>query len=250
MVRGAFGLAGKSLLVEEYMEGPEASLLCFSDGKTVALMPPAQDHKRALDGDQGLNTGGMGAFAPTPAISQEQIEWAREHVLMAALHGMAKEGCPFKGVLYAGLMFTKRGVRVLEFNARFGDPETQVILPLLQTDLMDILLAVREERLAELNIQWRGGAAAVVVMASGGYPGEYQKGYTITGLQAASALQDVIVFHGGTKLQGGEIVTNGGRVLGVTAAAPNLNKAIDRAYAALEGISFKDCHYRRDIGKK
>jgi phosphoribosylamine--glycine ligase len=250
MVRGAFGEAGRSLLVEEYMEGPEASLLCFTDGKTVAPMPPAQDHKRAFDGDLGPNTGGMGAFAPTPALSAEQLAWAGANVLLAAVRGMAEEGCPFRGVLYAGLMLTKGGIRVLEFNARFGDPETQAILPLLRTDLMDILLAVREGTLAGLDIRWSGEAAAVVVIASGGYPGEYKKGYPVSGLHDAATLENVMLFHSGTKLSGGGLVTNGGRVLGVTAVAPELRGAIGRAYEAAAVIGFEGSRYRKDIGKK
>ena len=249
MVRNAFGEAGRSVVIEEYMEGPEVSLLCFTDGKSVSVMPPAQDHKRAMDHDRGPNTGGMGAFAPTPKFTVEQLEWAKEHVLLPAIMAMEAEGCPFRGILYAGLMLTKYGIRVLEFNARFGDPETQVILPLLKTDLLDIMIAIREGRLAELKVQWSDGAAAVVVMASGGYPGSYQKGYVIDGLKGAYA-QDVIVFHSGTALTGGSVVTNGGRVLGITAVAEDLESAIGKAYAATGGISFEGCHYRRDIGRK
>jgi phosphoribosylamine--glycine ligase len=250
MVRGAFGEAGRSVLVEEYLEGPEASLLCFTDGETVALMPPAQDHKRVFDGDRGPNTGGMGAFAPAPAMTAEQIEWARERVLLAAVRGLAEEGCPFKGVLYAGLMLTADGIKALEFNARFGDPETQVLLPLLGTDLMDIIEAVREGKLSDFEIRWNGGAAAVVVLASGGYPGEYKKGYPITGLEGAEALPGAVVFHSGTKLSGGAYVTNGGRVLGVTATGDTLDLAIGRAYDAAARIRFEGSMYRRDIGRK
>ncbi len=249
MVKQAFGTAGGTVLVEEFLQGPEVSLLCFTDGKTVAVMPPAQDHKRALDGDQGLNTGGMGAFAPTATLTREQIEDMTQRVLLPAVRGMAAEGCPFQGILYAGLMLTERGVRVLEFNARFGDPETQVILPLLETDLVDILLAIREQRLADLDIRWKAGAAAVVVLASGGYPGDYAKGYPITGLAEAEST-GAIVFHSGTALREGQLVTNGGRVLGVTATADNLAAAIDRAYGGVERVQFQDAHYRRDIGRK
>jgi phosphoribosylamine---glycine ligase len=250
MVQGAFGEAGNSIIVEEYMEGAEVSLLCFCDGKSVALMPPAQDHKRAFDKDAGPNTGGMGAFAPTPKLTAAQVEWAKETVLMPAVRGLAAEGCPFKGILYAGLMLTRTGIRVLEFNARFGDPETQVILPLLETDLLDIILAIRDERLSKLDIQWSGGAAAVVVMASGGYPGAYKKGYPVNGLTHAAATENVIVFHSGTRLAGGELVTNGGRVLGVTAVADTLDGAICHAYEALGGVNFQDNQYRSDIGRK
>jgi phosphoribosylamine---glycine ligase len=251
MVHSAFGEAGRSIIVEEYMEGPEVSLLCFTDGKTVALMPPAQDHKRAYDGDLGPNTGGMGAFAPTPKLSAEQMAWAKENVLLPAVRGLAAEGCPFKGVLYAGLMLTKGGIKVLEFNARFGDPETQVILPLLETDLMDVIEAVREERLAGLDVRWSGGAAAVVVMASGGYPVDYKKGYPIEGLDEAEALAGVTVFHSGTKrAESRSLVTSGGRVLGVTAVASTLRDAIARAYEGVPAIRFEGCQYRSDIGKK
>jgi phosphoribosylamine---glycine ligase len=250
LVQGAFGEAGNSIIVEEYMQGPEVSLLCFTDGKSVSVMPPAQDHKRVFDGDKGPNTGGMGAFAPTPKFSAEQTDWAIQHVLLPAIRGLANEGCPFKGVLYAGLMLTPDGIRVLEFNARFGDPETQVILPLLKTDLLDIMEAIRNERLAELDIQWSRGAAAVVVLASGGYPGVYPKGYPITGLDKAGALADITVFHSGTKLAGGDVVTNGGRVLGVTAVSDRLAAAINLAYEGVDAIHFRDCQFRRDIGRK
>lgn len=248
--RGAFGEAGKRVVVEEYMEGPEVSLLCFTDGKTVAVMPPAQDHKRAFDGDRGPNTGGMGAFAPSPKLSAEQVGWAVENILLRAVRGLAAEGAPFRGVLYAGLMLTKNGIRVLEFNARLGDPETQVLLPLMETDLVDVLLAVREGRLADVDVRWRGGAAAVVVMASGGYPGAYEKGFAITGLEEAGALPGVTVFHSGTKLAGGRPVTNGGRVLGVAAVGEDIGLSVARAYEAVEKIRFQSCHYRRDIGRR
>lgn len=250
MVRGAFGEAGRSLLVEEYLEGPEASLLCFTDGKSVSVMPPAQDHKRAFDGDSGPNTGGMGAFAPTPAMSAEQIRWATEHVLLAAVRGMAEEGCPFKGVLYAGLMLTAGGIRALEFNARFGDPEAQVLLPLLKTDLMDVIEAVRGGTLDALDVRWNHEAAAVVILASGGYPGEYTKGYPIAGLEEAEGMPGATIFHSGTKRAGGGYVTGGGRVLGVTAVGDTLDSAVGRAYEAAARIRFEGCAYRRDIGRK
>ncbi len=250
MVRNEFGQAGKTLVVEEYIEGPEVSLLCFSDGKHVSVMPPAQDHKRVFDGDRGPNTGGMGAFAPTPKFSQLQIDWAVEHVLLKAVRGMESEGCPFKGILYAGLMLTKDGVKVLEFNARFGDPETQVLLPLLETDLLEILLAIRGGRLDCQPVRWRQEAAAVVVLASGGYPGSYPKGYPLSGLEEAARLEDITLFYSGTKREGEALVTNGGRVLGVTATAESLDKAIRLAYDAVERVSFTGCQYRRDIGRK
>ncbi len=250
MVRNEFGQAGKTLVVEEYIEGPEVSLLCFTDGKSVAVMPPAQDHKRVFDGDKGPNTGGMGAFAPTPKFSQEQIDWATEHVLLKAVRGMAAEGCPFCGILYAGLMLTKNGIKVLEFNARFGDPETQVILPLLETDLLEIMLAIRGQRLDCQPVRWSKGAAAVVVVASGGYPANYQKGHPISGLDEAAAQPGVTLFHSGTKRDGEALVTNGGRVLGVTAMAETLDKAVGLSYDAVGRVSFTGCQYRRDIGRK
>ena len=249
MVKKAFGQAGGTVILEEYIEGPEVSLLCFTDGQNVAVMPPAQDHKRALDNDLGPNTGGMGAFAPTTTLTPEMVDEMTRSVLMKAVQGMAAEGCPFRGVLYAGLMLTAQGVRVLEFNARFGDPETQVILPLLETDLVDILLAVRAGTLADLPIRWRQGAAAVVVMASGGYPGHYAKGFPVEGLAAAREM-GALLFHSGTRVTGGQLVTNGGRVLGVAACADGLTEAIDRAYAAVERVRFAGCHFRRDIGRK
>jgi phosphoribosylamine---glycine ligase len=249
MVRNAFGDAGRLVVVEACRAGPEVSLMSFTDGKTVCVMPPAQDHKRVNDRDQGPNTGGMGAFAPTATLSKEQIEQVTEQVLLRAVRGMKAEGWPFQGILYAGLMLTSQGVKVLEFNARFGDPETQAVLPLLKTDLLDIMEAIRSGRLAELDVQWHPGAAATVVMASGGYPGSYQKGYPIEGIEAAEA-QGALVFHSGTKLRDGRFVTNGGRVLGITAAADSLDQAIVAAYAAAERISFENSHYRRDIGRK
>ena len=249
MVKNAFGEAGRQVVIEEYIEGPEVSLMCFTDGHTVSVMPPAQDHKRVGDFDIGPNTGGMGAFAPSAKLTKAQIEQMKQQVLLPAIRGMAAEGCPFKGILYAGLMLTKDGVKVLEFNARFGDPETQAVLPLLKTDLLDIIEAIREERLAELDVQWHSGAAASVVMASGGYPGQYAKGYAISGIDAAEAA-GALVFHSGTKLVGNKYFTSGGRVLGVTAVADQLDQAIASAYAAVEKVGFKDCHYRRDIGRK
>jgi phosphoribosylamine---glycine ligase len=192
----------------------------------------------------------MGAFAPTPKLSMEQMQWAKDNVLLPAVRGLASEGCLFQGVLYAGLMLTGDGIKTLEFNARFGDPETQAILPLLETDLMDIIDVVRAGRLKELDIRWRSGAAATVVMASGGYPADYHKGYAIEGLNEAEAMDGITVFHSGTKLDRGVFVTNGGRVLGVTAAAGTLEGAIRSAYAGVEAIRFKDSQWRRDIGRK
>ncbi len=248
MEQRAFGEAGSRVVIEERLSGPEVSLMAFTDGETVRLMPPAQDHKRAFDGDQGPNTGGMGAFAPTPTLSDEQIREVGEQVLQRAVRAMAAEGCPFQGILYAGLMLTPQGVRVLEFNARFGDPETQVVLPLLETDLLDIIMAIGQRRLRELDIRWKSGAAAAVVLASGGYPGPYRTGYPIEGLQDACDA-GALLFHSGTAAQDGVVRTAGGRVLSVAATADSLTQAIERAYAAAQRIRFDDCHYRRDIGK-
>ena len=250
MVRGAFGDAGRSVVVEEFLEGPEVSLLCFADGASVAVMPPAQDYKRVFDGDRGPNTGGMGAFAPSPKLSAEELDWAKQNVLQRAVEGMDREGRPFKGVLYAGLILTREGIKVLEFNARFGDPETQALLPLLKTDLVEIIEAVRSGRLNELDIEWSNGAAATVVMASGGYPGTYRKGYPISGIEDAEALPGVKVFHSGTKQTPDGPVTGGGRVLGVTAVADTLTKAALQAYAGAGRIRFADSHMRLDIGGK
>lgn len=249
MVDRSFGNAGEKVIIEECLDGPEASVLCFSDGKHIAPMVPAQDHKRAFDRDEGPNTGGMGAFAPTPKLSQSDLRYVEEHILQPAVDAMAAEGCPFKGVLYAGIMMTRDGIKVIEFNARFGDPETQVILPLLKTDLMEIMQAVEAGTLDQLPLQWEKGAAAVVVMTSGGYPGHYAKGLKIDGLEQA-ALPGVTVYHAGTKRVGQDILTNGGRVLGVTAVAEDLALAIKRAYAGVDGIHFEGAHYRKDIGKK
>ncbi len=248
MEQRAFGEAGSRVVIEERLSGPEVSLMAFTDGETVRLMPPAQDHKRAFDGDRGPNTGGMGAFAPTPTLSDEQIREAGEQVLQRAVGAMAAEGCPFRGILYAGLMLTPQGVRVLEFNARFGDPETQVVLPLLETDLLDIIMAIGQRRLREMDIRWKSGAAAAVVLASGGYPGAYRTGYAIEGLRDACDA-GALLFHSGTAVQEGVVRTAGGRVLSVAATADSLAQAIERAYAAAQRIRFDDCYYRRDIGK-
>ncbi len=214
MIARAFGDAGAEVLIEERLTGPEVSLLAFSDGRTVVSMPPAQDHKRALDGDRGPNTGGMGAYAPAPWVTERDLaEWTRT-ILQPTVDGMRREGVPYTGILYAGLMLTPDGPKVLEFNCRFGDPETQVILPLLESDLLDILTACTEERLAEIEVRWRDGSAATVVAASGGYPGSYAKGLPITGVEDAGAIPSAAVFHAGTRRgDDGGLYTSGGRVL-------------------------------------
>lgn len=249
MIERAFGEAGKTVVVEERLVGQEASLLAFSDGETVVPMLPVQDHKAVYDGDHGPNTGGMGCYAPTPLMPPVLVRQAVEQVLRPAVKGMRRRGTPYVGVLYAGLILTNEGLKVLEFNARFGDPETQVILPLLETDLLEVLEACLDGRLDEAEVRWKDAYAACVILASGGYPGSYEKGKPITGLDAAAADPDVIIFHAGTRREGNRYVTNGGRVLGVTAVSKTLPGALDRAYRAVECISFEGAHYRRDIGR-
>lgn len=246
---GKFGKSGSRVVIEEFLTGPEVSVLAFTDGKTVKPMVSAQDHKRAYDNDEGLNTGGMGTFSPSRLYDKAKEEECMKNIFIPTIEAMQSEGRPFKGVLYFGLMMTSNGVKVIEYNCRFGDPETQVVLPRLETDLVDIMEAVIDERLDEIDIKWADNAAVCVVMASGGYPVSYQKGYEINGLEDVKS-DDLIVFHAGTAIKDGKTVTNGGRVLGVTAVAPNLDMAIEKSYKAVEKISFKDAHYRKDIGIK
>lgn len=246
----AFGEAGARVVIEEYLEGEEVSVLAFSDGKTVLPMVSAQDHKRVFDDDKGPNTGGMGAYSPAPIYTPQLAEQVVQQVLQPAVDGLRQEGRLYKGVLYAGLMLTKQGVKVLEFNARFGDPETQAVLMRLQSDLVEIMLAVIDESLHEHELSWIEDAAVCVVMASGGYPGSYAKGQPISGLEHAAELSDTVVFHAGTKFSAQQVVSDGGRVLGVTACAPSIKEAIDKAYAAVDLISWSDCFCRRDIGAK
>lgn len=243
-----FGDSGARVVIEECMEGPEVTVLAFTDGKTIAPMPASQDHKRAYDNDEGPNTGGMGAFCPSPKYTQEIAQICMEQIFRPTIDAMNQEGRTFKGTIYFGLMLTESGPRVVEYNARFGDPETQPILSLLETDLMDILEAVAEERLAELEVKWRDESACCVVMSSGGYPGSYKTGYEIEGLDTVP--DDITVFHAGTQLEGGQYLTSGGRVLGVTATGKTLDAAIQRAYEGVGLITFQDAHWRRDIGKK
>lgn len=253
MVEKAFGPAGEQVLIEDRLSGPEVSLLAFSDGRTVAPMLPARDHKRAYDYDAGPNTGGMGAFAPPPELTgpagEAFVADIVRTVLQPVVDGMAAEGTPYVGVLYAGLMLTSRGPKVLEFNCRFGDPETQVILPMLETDLLDVAWACVQGRLHEVAVRTRPGACATVVMAAPGYPGVYPKGAPIHGVDAANALRDVIVFHAGTAVQDGRLVTAGGRVLAVSALGADLPSALERAYAGVGHIHFEGAHFRRDIGR-
>lgn len=251
MVERVFGAAGDEAIIEERIAGPEISLLGFSDGRTVVVMPPAQDHKRVFDGDRGPNTGGMGAFAPVPWLTFEAVAGLAEIALHRAIQGMAAEGTPYVGVLYAGLMLTLDGPRVLEYNCRFGDPETQVILPLLRSDLLDVLEACVDGALSPCGVRWRDGAAATVVAASEGYPGSYPKGRAITGTAEAAAFPGVTVFHAGTRrAEDGQLLTAGGRVLAVTGVGADLRAALARAYAGIAQIHFAGMHYRRDIGAK
>ena len=242
-----FGGAGARVVLEEYMEGEEASLLAFTDGDTIVPMVAAQDHKRVYDADEGPNTGGMGAYAPAPVMTDELKEKCVELVLKPTIAAMKAEGRKYQGCLYAGLMIKDDDIKVVEFNARFGDPETQVVLPLLASDLVEVMLACAQGRLHEVEVEWADAATVCVVMASGGYPGSYDQGLPITGLEEAGALADTIVFHAGTKEAGDAIVTAGGRVLGVTATGSDIRAAKDKAYAAVEQINFKDAHYRHDI---
>lgn len=242
-----FGNAGARVVLEEYMEGEEASLLAFTDGKTVVPMLAAQDHKRIFDNDQGPNTGGMGTYAPAPVMTDILRLKATERILKPVVAAMAKEGTPYQGCLYAGLMIKDDVIKVVEFNCRFGDPETQVVLPLLESDLAEIMLACATGTLDQADVAWSDKAAVCVVMASGGYPESYETGKAITGLAEADAQENTVVFHAGTKSAAGSIVTAGGRVLGVTAVDDNIRAARDRAYASVENIKFDGAFYRKDI---
>lgn len=244
---GAFGGAGARVVIEEYLTGPEVSVLAFVDGKDLKTMPSAQDHKRAYDGDAGPNTGGMGAFSPSRFYTDDIAQVCMYTIFRPTVDAMAAEGRPFKGVLYFGLMLTEKGPRVIEYNARFGDPEAQVVLPRLESDLFDIMNAVIDGRLAEIDIRWRDAAACCVCMASGGYPAAYEKGKEITGLDAVT---DSFVFHAGTTCMDDKFLTAGGRVLGVTATALTLEDAMEKAYADVRKIHFAGAHYRTDIGIK
>lgn len=245
-----FGDSGNRVVIEEFLTGPEVSVLAFTDGKTVKPMVSAQDHKRAYDNDEGLNTGGMGTFSPSRLYDAAKAEECMKNIFLPTIEAMNKEGRTFKGVLYFGLMMTDSGVKVIEYNCRFGDPETQVVLPRLKTDLVEIMEAVIDERLSDVDIEWEDNAAVCVVMASGGYPVSYKKGYEISGIKDAEDLGDIVVFHAGTKADNGKIVTNGGRVLGVTAIGNDLDSAIKHAYEGVSKISFKDEFHRNDIGIK
>lgn len=244
-----FGASGNNIVVEEFLTGPEVSVLAFTDGKCVKPMVSSMDHKRALDGDKGLNTGGMGTVSPNPYYTQEVAKECMDKIFMPTINAMNNEGRTFKGCLYFGLMITPKGPKVIEYNCRFGDPETQVVLPRLKTDIVDIFEAIDNETLSDLDVEWSDDACACVIMASGGYPKSYPKGIEITGL-SNSQLDGVTVYHAGTKLQDNKLVTSGGRVLGVTALGDTLENALKKSYDAVEKIHFEGAHYRRDIGKR
>ena len=250
MVKKAFGDAGKRVVIEECLTGQETSYIAFTDGKAILPMASSQDHKAAFDGDQGPNTGGMGAYSPAPVVTDEVHERIMEKILRPMIQGLGEEGRPYKGALYAGLMIREGHPKVLEFNARFGDPETQPALMRMRGDLIPILQACIQGDLSKRSVEWDSRSAVCVVMASKGYPGDYEKGKTIQGLDEVSNMRDVFVFHAGTTFKDGEIVTNGGRVLGVTALGEGIQKAIERAYEAVGKIHWEGVQYRKDIGRK
>lgn len=244
-----FGSAGDKLVIEEFMTGREVSVLAFSDGKTIKTMTSAQDHKRAKDGDQGLNTGGMGTFSPTPFYNREADDFCKKYIYQPTIDAMKAEGRTFQGVLFVGLMLTPKGPRVLEYNARFGDPETQVVLPRMKNDIVEVFEACIDGTLDQVDLQFEDNAAVCVVLASDGYPEHYEKGFPISGLETFKGKDSYFVFHAGTKLSDGQVVTNGGRVLGVVAKADNLKEARAEAYKATEWITFANKYMRHDIGK-
>ncbi len=244
-----FGSAGNRMVVEEFMTGREVSVLSFVDGKTIKIMSSAQDHKRAKDGDQGLNTGGMGTFSPSPFYTDEVDEFCKKYIYQATVDAMAAEGRPYKGVIFFGLMLTQDGPKVLEYNARFGDPEAQVVLPRMKNDMIEVMEACVDGRLDEIELQFEDRAAVCVVLASGGYPLAYEKGYPIQGLENFDGKEDYFCFHAGTALKDGKIVTNGGRVLGITAKGEDLKQARKKAYEAAQWVQFEKQYMRSDIGR-
>ena len=246
-----FGESGSKLVVEEFLTGPEVSVLAFTDGESIAPMISSMDHKRALDGDRGKNTGGMGTVSPNPYYTKEIAEQCMREIFLPTMHAMNGENRTFRGCLYFGLMLTPNGPKVIEYNCRFGDPETQVVLPMLETDLLEIMDAVENQKLSDLSIEWKKGACACVILASGGYPEKYETGKEISGLDDMGQTAGAAVYHAGTKLtEDGKFLTAGGRVLGVTASADTLKNALDAAYKAAEQITFEKVHYRRDIGQR
>ena len=246
----SFGEAGDQVVIEEFLEGQEVSVLAFSDGNTVLLMDSAQDHKAALDGDKGPNTGGMGAYSPAPIFTDILRQKVRDTIMLPLVRAMKSEGRPYKGILYAGLMLTKNGPKTLEFNARFGDPETQPLLVRMESDIVPLFEACIDGTLDQHELRWKPEPSVCVVMAAEGYPGSYEKGKEISGLNEARALLDVVVFHAGTKTEEGKVLTNGGRVLGVTATGPDTPNAIKKAYEAVDKIQWDGIHFRKDIGHR
>jgi phosphoribosylamine--glycine ligase len=250
MVEKIHGEAGAEVIIEEFLQGNEFSTHAFSDGNTFKLLPTSQDHKTINDGDKGPNTGGMGTIAPLPWVTKEIMDEVSSKIVWPALDNLKSSGCPFIGLLYPGLMLTKDGPKVIEFNARFGDPETQSYMRLLKTDLFDILEACVDGNLNDVNIEWENKFACCIVLASGGYPGKYEKGLPISGIEAAEKMPDIVVFHSGTKRHDNQLLTNGGRVLGVSAIGDTLKEALEKAYAAIKLINFQGMQYRTDIGAK
>ena len=250
MGKKSFGKAGNQIVVEEFLQGQEVSVLAFSDGQTVLLMDSAQDHKAAYDGDKGPNTGGMGAYSPAPVFTEIMRQKVRDQIMLPMIRAMQQEDRPFKGILYAGLMLTKTGSQVLEFNVRFGDPETQPLLVRMDSDIIPVFEACIDGTLDQCPLQWKNESSVCVVMAAEGYPGPYEKGKPISGLQYANSLPGVEVFHAGTKTKDGEVLTQGGRILGVTATGENIGTAIAKAYEAVDKIKWQGIHYRKDIGHR
>ena len=250
MVEHIFGKSGNTVVVEEFMTGPEVSVLAFTDGNVVKPMISSMDHKRVNDNDEGLNTGGMGTIAPSPYYTKDIANVCMETIFLPTIKALKEEGRTFKGCLYFGLMLTPNGPKVVEYNCRFGDPETQVVLPLLESDLYTIMRACHDGTLADVDVKWSDEACACVVEASGGYPVKYEKGYEIHGLDADGQHEGVLIYHAGTKKENGKYYTNGGRVLGITAKGTNLQEALDKAYAVVQEVGFDKMHYRTDIGKK
>ena len=246
----SFGSAGDEVVIEEFLEGQEVSVLAFTDGNTVLLMDSAQDHKAALDGDQGPNTGGMGAYSPAPVFTDLLRQKVRDNIMFPLVRAMKAEGRPYQGIIYAGLMLTKLGTKILEFNARFGDPETQPLLVRMESDIVPLFEACIDGTLEQCDLKWKPETSVCVVMAAKGYPGSYEKGKEISGLDEAGALPDVVVFHAGTKGEGGKVLTNGGRVLGITATGPDTPSAIAKAYEAVSKIKWDGIHYRKDIAAR
>lgn len=250
MVKKAFGESGAEIVIEEFINGPEISIHAFSDGKNYSIFPTSQDHKKVGENDTGLNTGGMGTIAPVPFVTDNFLKEIEQKIVAPTLEAMHSESSEFQGVIYPGLMLTKYGLKILEYNARFGDPETQTYMRLLDTDILEIFNACIDGKLGEIKIKWRNIFACNIVLASGGYPGNYEKGKIISGIEEAEMQNDIVVFHAGTKMDGKNLVTNGGRVLGVSAVGNTLEEALEKAYKAVGKISFTSMQYRRDIGKK